>query len=77
MERQPARFVVEIVSTGGRPARSTAGAVTSAEQLPNLPKGDAVFFVVDTAKAGDVGQEVLDAHPEIRCRGEERFFGAN
>jgi hypothetical protein len=49
----------------------------SGEQLPNLPERETpVFFVVGHGKSGTTWvRNVLDAHPEILCRGEGRFFG--
>ncbi|HEX5915407.1 MAG TPA: sulfotransferase, partial [Rubrobacter sp.] len=35
-----------------------------------------VFFVVGLAKSGTTWlMKTLDAHPEVLCRGEGRFFG--
>ena len=47
------------------------------EQLPNLPeRATLVFFVVGHGKSGTPWvRNVLDAHPEIPCRGEGPFFG--
>jgi hypothetical protein len=48
-------------------------------RLPGLPEGAAtVFFVVGHGKSGTTWvRNVLDAHPEVLCRGEGRFFGRN
>lgn len=41
------------------------------------PVGTPVFFVVGYQKSGTTWlMRMLDAHPEILCRGEGRFFGA-
>ena len=43
-----------------------------------LPAGTPVFFVIGQQKSGTTWlMRTLDAHPEILCRGEGRFFGAN
>lgn len=43
----------------------------------DIPPGTPVFFVVGQQKSGTTWlMRMLDAHPEILCRGEGRFFGA-
>lgn len=50
---------------------SKNGFVQSREETP-------VFFVVGRAKSGTSWlMRILDAHPEILCKGEGRFFGRN
>jgi hypothetical protein len=54
-------------------ARGEAGAAPEP-----VPTGTPVFFVVGQQKSGTTWlMRTLDAHPEILCRGEGRFFGAN
>src|SRR5215204_3274754 len=49
--------------------QSTNGTAFSGEELP-------VFFVVGLAKSGTTWlMKTLDAHPEVLCKGEGRFFG--
>ena len=48
------------------------------EKDPHIPSsgGVPVFFVVGNQKSGTTWlMRMLDAHPEILCRGEGRFFG--
>ncbi len=48
---------------------------SAAEQSLSL-EGTPVFFIVGRAKSGTSWlMRLLDAHPEILCRGEGRFFG--
>ena len=43
---------------------------------PHLGKEIPVFFVVGLAKSGTTWlMKTLDAHPEVLCKGEGRFFG--
>jgi hypothetical protein len=43
---------------------------------PVAPVGTPVFFVVGYQKSGTTWlMRMLDAHPEVLCRGEGRFFG--
>ena len=58
---------------GAGAARTSSGS----GRLPGLSDGDApVFFVVGQGKSGTTWvRNALDAHPEILCRGEGRFFG--
>jgi hypothetical protein len=57
---------------GAAPVPSRLG-----EQSSNLPeRATPVFVVVGDGKSGTTWvRNVLDAHPEILCRGERRFFG--
>ncbi len=57
-------------------ARAAAAALRGARSRPPAPGADRFFFVVGRAKSGTTWLErTLDAHPEILCRGEGRFFG--
>jgi hypothetical protein len=48
------------------------------ENLPASAGGVPVFFVVGNQKSGTTWlMRMLDAHPEILCKGEGRFFGGN
>jgi Sulfotransferase family len=52
-------------------ARSRGDGAVAADETP-------VFFVVGQQKSGTTWlMRMLDAHPEILCRGEGRFFGAD
>ena len=45
---------------------------------PRPPDGVPVFFVVGNQKSGTTWlMRMLDAHPEILCKGEGRFFGGS
>ena len=58
--------------------RELARAQGDSDALPgDVPPGTPVFFVVGQQKSGTTWlMRILDAHPEILCRGEGRFFGA-
>nr|MBA2713302.1 sulfotransferase [Rubrobacteraceae bacterium] len=53
--------------------------LSGGEDLPASATGRApVFFVVGNQKSGTTWlMRMLDAHPEILCKGEGRFFGAS
>src|SRR5215204_7608017 len=51
--------------------QSPKGTAVRGEEMP-------VFFVVGLAKSGTTWlMKTLDAHPEVLCKGEGRFFGAD
>jgi hypothetical protein len=67
-ERGALGSTVDRLRTRLRP--KAPGRVSSGEAVP-------VFFVVGLAKSGTTWLlKILDAHPEILCKGEGRFFGA-
>jgi Sulfotransferase family len=50
----------------------------SGKALPAQTTGVPVFFVVGNQKSGTTWlMRMLDAHPEVLCKGEGRFFGAS
>jgi hypothetical protein len=54
-----------------------AGGAAPAPVSVSLPEDPPLFFVVGKAKSGTtLLKDLLDSHPEIRCGGEGRFFGA-
>jgi hypothetical protein len=56
-----------------RSRRARKRIATGADSAGNVP----VFFVVGQQKSGTTWlMRMLDAHPEILCKGEGRFFGA-
>lgn len=63
-------FVDQLKSRlGTKKAPATLSTVSSVENVP-------VFFVVGMAKSGTTWlMKTLDAHPEVLCKGEGRFFG--
>ena len=61
-----------IKSVRSRRARKRLAA-TGADSVASVP----VFFVVGQQKSGTTWlMRMLDAHPEVLCKGEGRFFGA-
>ena len=65
------RELAELKSELARAQGSAGGTALPREETP-------VFFVVGRAKSGTSWlMRILDAHPEIMCKGEGRFFGRN
>lgn len=67
------RFAAEsggVSALRSRIAQKTGGQLSTGVETP-------VFFVIGQKKSGTTWlQKMLDAHPEILCTGEGRFFGA-
>lgn len=52
--------------------------VTSSRSLPESAETTPIFFVIGRLRSGTTWlMRLLNAHPEILCRGEGRFFGRN
>lgn len=70
----------KITGKGGEIAalrRQLAQGKPSHEPRDGVQTGTPVFFVIGQKKSGTTWlQKMLDAHPEILCDGEGRFFGA-